>query len=77
MERQYIFFKTSKAFWFCLLAFLLFLISLPIIAIKLKPESWLVISYIAIASFIIISVAFKLDSKKTQLTLLNENKNVR
>ena len=64
MEKQYIFFDTSKALWFSALCGRVVFFSIITLAISAKPAFWQVVLFVFIFSGAAIFAAFKIDSKK-------------
>ena len=64
MEKQYIFFNTSKAFWFCVFCGILMFTSAVIACVYLKPELWQFGIFAFAFSAIAVLVSFKIDAKK-------------
>ncbi len=64
MEKQYIFFNTSKAFWFSALCGVVMFFSIIALAIYVRPVFWQVVLFVFIFSGAAIFAAFKIDSKK-------------
>lgn len=64
MEKQYIFFDTSKAFWFSALCGLLMFFAIIYLAAYVRPEFWKLVLFVFAFSGVALLVAFKIDSIK-------------
>jgi len=64
MEKQYIFFDTSKAFWFSAFCVVVMFFSIMALAIFVRPAFWQVVLFVFVFSGAAIFAAFKIDSKK-------------
>ena len=64
MEKQYIFFDTSKAFWFSAFCGVVMFFSIIALAVYVRPAFWQLALFVFVFSGAAIFAAFKIDSKK-------------
>jgi len=63
MERQYVFFRTARAFWFSVFAFLLLFVLTVLLAVALRLSTSVVAVLIALYTLAVVRFSFRLDRR--------------